>query len=124
MVGTGGGDETRCRPEGTVLHEVVRRYLGFWQLARGFLQVQCEDCRASRLVAFSCKGRGWCPACLLAASTSPASTASSLPTHASLSLKARHLCARSSKCALARAVNLAVHLGGFRYPRGCLKRPK
>ena len=74
MGGTGGGDETRRRPEGTVLHEVVRRgwpelarevslparvhaevrrYLGCGQLARGFVQVQCEDCRASRLVAFN-----------------------------------------------------------------------
>ena len=84
MGGTGGGDETRRRPEGGVLHEVVRRgwpelarevslpprvhgevrrYLGCGQLARGFVQVQCDDCRASRLVAFSCKGRGWCPSC-------------------------------------------------------------
>lgn len=41
----------------------VRRYLSCGQLARGFVQVQCEDCKATRLVAFSCKGRGWCPSC-------------------------------------------------------------
>jgi hypothetical protein len=67
-----------------VLHEVVRRgwpalrakltlpkrvetevlrYLGCGQLWRGFVQVQCDACHESRLVAFSCKGRGWCPSC-------------------------------------------------------------
>jgi hypothetical protein len=45
------------------VHAEVRRYLGCGQLARGFVQVQCDDCHASRLVAFSCKGRGWCPSC-------------------------------------------------------------
>ncbi|MDP3504045.1 MAG: transposase, partial [Myxococcales bacterium] len=29
----------------------------------GFVEVACEDCEKSRLVAFSCKGRGWCPSC-------------------------------------------------------------
>lgn len=38
------------------LEAEVRRY-------RGFVQVECEDCGATRLVAFSCKGRGWCPSC-------------------------------------------------------------
>ncbi len=85
--GLGGGQEgveRRRRPEETVLHEAVRvgwgvlsskvtlprrvglevgRYLGCGQLGRGFLQVQCQECQASRLVAFSCKGRGWCPSC-------------------------------------------------------------
>ena len=76
--------EKRRRPEETVLHEVVRRgwpsllaqvtlpprvhtevrrYLGCGQLARGFVHVQCIECLESRLVAFSCKGRGWCPSC-------------------------------------------------------------
>jgi hypothetical protein len=27
------------------------------------VHVQCTECRESRLVAFSCKGRGWCPSC-------------------------------------------------------------
>jgi hypothetical protein len=32
----------------------------------GFALLQCEnpDCRDKRLVAFSCKGRGFCPSCL------------------------------------------------------------
>ncbi len=29
----------------------------------GFSEVTCEGCEASRLVAFCCKGRGWCPSC-------------------------------------------------------------
>lgn len=29
----------------------------------GFSEVTCEDCEATRLVAFCCKGRGWCPSC-------------------------------------------------------------
>ena len=76
--------EKRRRPEETVLHEVmrrgwpellskvtlpqrvhaeVRRYLGCGDLRRGFVHVQCGECHESRLVAFSCKGRGWCPSC-------------------------------------------------------------
>ena len=35
-------------------------------LARGFALLRCEnpDCRERELVAFSCKGRGFCPSCL------------------------------------------------------------
>ncbi|MDP3238304.1 MAG: transposase zinc-binding domain-containing protein [Myxococcales bacterium] len=29
----------------------------------GFVEVACEECQKARLVAFSCKGRGWCPSC-------------------------------------------------------------
>ena len=29
----------------------------------GFLRVRCEHCRAEKLVAFSCKKRGFCPSC-------------------------------------------------------------
>jgi hypothetical protein len=32
-------------------------------LARGFVRVHCGGCKAERLVAFSCKGRGICPSC-------------------------------------------------------------
>ena len=27
------------------------------------VEVSCGECHDSRLVAFSCKGRGWCPSC-------------------------------------------------------------
>ncbi len=29
----------------------------------GFVEVSCDDCYQSRVVAFCCKGRGWCPSC-------------------------------------------------------------
>jgi len=45
------------------VHAEVRRYLGCGQLGKGFVHVQCTACKSSRLVAFSCKGRGWCPSC-------------------------------------------------------------
>lgn len=84
---------TRHRPELTVLYAVVRdnletlygaisdgalevrvpkharreleAYLGCgipcW---KGFARFRCRDCGESRIVAFSCKGRGFCPSCL------------------------------------------------------------
>jgi len=39
---------------------------GLWsrgQLRYGFVEVRGEACRQVTLVAFSCKGRGWCPSC-------------------------------------------------------------
>lgn len=32
-------------------------------LANGFLRVRCEECAHEKLVAFSCKKRGFCPSC-------------------------------------------------------------
>ena len=79
----------RHDPEQTLLHEVVREQLeGFLAsashrdqpvprfieqelraflrcgvLAHGFLRLHCDDCGHDRLVAFSCKRRGFCPSC-------------------------------------------------------------
>ena len=41
-------------------------YLDCGILAHGFGLLQCEshDCRQKVLVAFSCKGRAWCPSCI------------------------------------------------------------
>jgi len=33
------------------------------RLEYGFLRVRCEECHHERLVAFSCKKRGFCPSC-------------------------------------------------------------
>ena len=33
------------------------------RLEEGFLRLRCEDCHAEKLVAFSCKKRGFCPSC-------------------------------------------------------------
>ncbi|HTN90852.1 MAG TPA: transposase zinc-binding domain-containing protein [Sorangium sp.] len=82
----------RRRPEKTTLYEIVRdnvetlygaiddgaiavripkhakkeleAYLDCGLLCRGFARLRYERCEESRLVAFSCKGRGFCPSCL------------------------------------------------------------
>lgn len=38
-------------------------FLKCGHLDYGFLRVCCEDCKHERLVAFSCKRRGFCPSC-------------------------------------------------------------
>ena len=38
-------------------------YLKCGRLEHGFLRVVCEACHAEKLVAFSCKRRGFCPSC-------------------------------------------------------------
>ena len=38
-------------------------YLKCGRLEHGFLRFCCADCHAERLVAFSCKRRGFCPSC-------------------------------------------------------------
>ena len=81
----------RHRPETTALYELVRdnletlygaiadgaldvripkhakkeleAYLDCGLLCRGFARLRCGDCNESRLVAFSCRGRGFCPSC-------------------------------------------------------------
>jgi hypothetical protein len=88
--GTAGYE--RHRPETTALYELVRdnldtlygaiddgaldvrlpkhakkeleAYLDCGLLCRGFARLRCGSCDESRLVAFSCKGRGFCPSCL------------------------------------------------------------
>jgi transposase-like zinc-binding protein/putative transposase len=42
----------------------VEAFLRCGILAHGFIRVACDACRESRLVAFSCKRRGFCPSCL------------------------------------------------------------
>ncbi len=52
---------------GTGLPQFVKdEFEGFLEcgiLAHGFLRLRCEDCAHEKLVAFSCKRRGFCPAC-------------------------------------------------------------
>jgi len=38
-------------------------YLKCGRLEHGFLRVRCESCHHEKLVAFSCKRRGFCPSC-------------------------------------------------------------
>ncbi|XXY12953.1 transposase zinc-binding domain-containing protein [Sorangium sp. So ce216] len=42
----------------------LEAYLDCGLLCRGFARLRCERCEESRLVAFSCTGRGFCPSCL------------------------------------------------------------
>ncbi|MDH3213289.1 MAG: transposase [Myxococcales bacterium] len=89
---SGRGEEpayARRRPEESVLYGVVQKELetflaraqarerlvprfverelrGFLRcgiLAHGFVRVHCDGCGLDRVVAFSCKGRGFCPSC-------------------------------------------------------------
>jgi len=79
----------RHRPETTLLYQIVREYWPEFQaelanhgktlptyirkefdeylkcgrLEHGFLRVRCESCHDEKLVAFSCKRRGFCPSC-------------------------------------------------------------
>jgi len=40
-----------------------QRFVRCGVLAHGFARFRCTDCDTDRLVAFSCKGRGFCPSC-------------------------------------------------------------
>ncbi|MFN9656738.1 MAG: transposase [Dolichospermum sp.] len=51
------------RPLPTYVREAFEAYLRCGVLEHGFLRVVCEQCHAERLVAFSCKQRGFCPSC-------------------------------------------------------------
>ena len=78
----------RHRPENSLLYKVVQEnletflaqmelegglpdfvkkefyeYLKCGILAHGFLRAKCEECDHEKLVAFSCKRRGFCPSC-------------------------------------------------------------
>ena len=85
----GGPAYARHRPEETQLYRLVEQhypafvahlceqgkalpayvehefeaYLKCGRLEQGFLRVRCESCHFERLVAFSCKKRGFCPSC-------------------------------------------------------------
>jgi len=79
----------RHRPESTLLYQIVQEYWPEFQaelashgrhlpayvtkefdeylkcgrLEHGFLRVRCEACHDEKLLAFSCKKRGFCPSC-------------------------------------------------------------
>ena len=42
----------------------LEAYLDCGLLCRGFARLRCQECGESLLVAFSCKGRGFCPSCM------------------------------------------------------------
>jgi hypothetical protein len=59
--------EVRLRNGGDGLPRFVERelreYLTCGVMARGFARFRCRQCARELLVAFSCKGRGFCPSC-------------------------------------------------------------
>jgi hypothetical protein len=84
------GRYERWRPEETVLYQLVQEhaetffaqveaetgaslpefvkaefeaFLECGILVHGFLRVRCAECAQEKLVAFSCKKRGFCPSC-------------------------------------------------------------
>ena len=80
---------SRHRPETTLLYQLIAEYYPSFRdrraaegralpgyvedefaaylkcglLEHGFLRVKCDACQAEKLVAFSCKHRGFCPSC-------------------------------------------------------------
>ena len=54
-------DQGKLLPD--YVQEEFEAYLKCGRLEHGFLRVKCESCHLERLVAFSCKKRGFCPSC-------------------------------------------------------------
>ena len=54
---------SRCASRSTPAKE-LEAYLDCGLPCRGFARLRCGFCGESRIVAFSCKGRGFCPSCL------------------------------------------------------------
>ena len=46
-----------------VIGRVVEKFLTCGDLTKGFARVRCDTCRHEYLLAFSCKGRYFCPSC-------------------------------------------------------------
>jgi hypothetical protein len=55
--------EARERPVPRFVERELRGFLRCGILAHGFVRVHCDECGLDRVVAFSCKGRGFCPSC-------------------------------------------------------------
>jgi ribosomal protein S27E len=51
------------RPLPDFVQQEFEAYLKCGRFEEGFLRVRCEQCHAEKLVAFSCKKRGFCPSC-------------------------------------------------------------
>jgi ribosomal protein S27E len=51
------------RPLPGYAEQEFEAYLKCGRLEHGFLRVRCGECHAAKLVAFSCKRRGFCPSC-------------------------------------------------------------
>ena len=57
-------DSGNCLPK--FVTQELQQFLTCGILSHGFAQMYCDTCRKKHLVAFSCKGRGFCPRPLVA----------------------------------------------------------
>jgi len=55
--------EAQNRPLPKYVQQEFDEYLRCVRLEHVFLRVSCESCHDEKLVAFSCKRRGFCPSC-------------------------------------------------------------
>ena len=55
--------ESESKPLPVHVFREVDAYLGCGILAHGFIRLHCQSCKSEKLVAFSCKKRGFCPSC-------------------------------------------------------------
>ena len=46
-----------------VILEVIQKFLECGDLTHGFARIRCDHCGRELLLAFSCKGRSFCPSC-------------------------------------------------------------
>jgi hypothetical protein len=46
-----------------IVQEVVNKFIDCGDLTRGFARVRCDTCKHEYLLAFSCRGRWFCPSC-------------------------------------------------------------
>jgi hypothetical protein len=46
-----------------IIAEVVNKFLDCGDLEHGFARIRCDHCKKDHLLAFSCKGRWFCPSC-------------------------------------------------------------
>ena len=59
----GDGFARHHGPLPPVVERVLREFLRCGLLEHGFARLWCAECRRSVLVAFSCRGRSFCPSC-------------------------------------------------------------
>jgi hypothetical protein len=46
-----------------IIEDVVNKYLKCGDLSKGFARIVCKKCKPEYLLAFSCRGRWFCPSC-------------------------------------------------------------
>jgi len=46
-----------------IIEDVVNKYLECGDLSKGFARIVCQKCKQEYLLAFSCRGRWFCPSC-------------------------------------------------------------